>query len=85
MENKVYAIFESGGKQIKVNIEDSIFVEKLEAKPGEKVIIENVLLIYDGTKLHIGTPNLTATVTAIVQKQGRGKKLIIFRTKQKSN
>ena len=85
MEKSIYAIFESGGKQIKVNTEDSVFIEKLEVKPGDQVILDSILLIHDGSKLHIGTPKLDAKIKATVQKQGKNKKLIIFRTKQKSN
>jgi len=52
----------------------------------EKVIFNEVLAYSDGKKLSYGKPILDGvTVEGIVQKQGRGKKLTIFRTKAKSN
>ncbi|MBR2990595.1 MAG: 50S ribosomal protein L21, partial [Solobacterium sp.] len=51
----MYAIIETGGKQLKVEKGDAIFVEKLEGEAGDKVIIDKVVMISDnGTK--IGTP-----------------------------
>ena len=51
----MYAIIETGGKQIKVAQGDSIFVEKLEGAAGEEVTFDKVLLI-GGEKLVVGAP-----------------------------
>ena len=81
-----YAIIKTGGKQIKVTIGEPIWVEKLKNEIEDKVVFDEVLAYSDGKKLSYGKPLLKgATVEAVVQKQGRGKKLTIFRTKAKSN
>ena len=81
-----YAIIKTGGKQIKVSIGEPIWGEKLEANVEETFTFEEVLAYSDGSKLSYGKPLLEGvTVTATVQKQGRGKKVTIFRTKAKSN
>ncbi|AHK22409.1 50S ribosomal protein L21 [Candidatus Hepatoplasma crinochetorum Av] len=80
-----YAIIKSGGKQIKVNVGSAIWVEKLNSEIGSEYIFTNVLAIYDGQNLIAGTPKIDAKIKARIQKQGKNKKLIIFRTKQKSN
>ncbi len=81
----IYAIIKSGGKQIKVHAGMAIWVEKLKEQEGSKVKFTEVKAVYDGKELKVGTPNLKAEVTATVKKQGKGKKLKIFRTKEKSN
>ena len=71
----MYAVIETGGKQIKVAKGDSIFVEKLDVKEGEKITFDKVLLI-GGESSKVGTPYVAnATVTAKVEKQGKGKKI----------
>ncbi|BDV03550.1 MAG: hypothetical protein HPPSJP_2710 [Candidatus Hepatoplasma scabrum] len=80
-----YAIIKTGGKQIKVNVGSAIWVEKLNAEVGNEYFFTDVLAIYDGDNLIAGTPKIDAKIKARVQKQGKNKKLIIFRTKQKSN
>ncbi len=80
-----YAIIETGGKQIKVQVGEPIWVEKLEVEVGEKFTFDKILAYSDGTKLSYGKPLLPGAVTATVQKQGKGPKQVIFRTKAKSN
>ncbi|CRX36856.1 / rplU / 50S ribosomal protein L21 /:344639 Reverse [Candidatus Hepatoplasma crinochetorum] len=80
-----YAIIKTGGKQIKVNVGSAIWVEKLNSEVGNEYFFTDVLAIYDGNSLIAGTPKIDAKIKARVQKQGKNKKLIIFRTKQKSN
>lgn len=80
-----YAIIKTGGKQIKVNVGSAIWVEKLNSEVGNEYLFTDVLAIYDGNSLIAGTPKIDAKIKARVQKQGKNKKLIIFRTKQKSN
>ena len=80
----MYAVIETGGKQIKVSKGDSIFVEKLDVKEGEKITFDKVLLI-GGESSKVGAPYVTnATVTAKVEKQGKGKKIIVFKYKNKT-
>lgn len=81
----MYAIIETGGKQIKVQVGDSVFIEKLELNEGEKVKFDKVLLI-GGESQKIGSPFVKgATVEATVEKQGRGPKIIVFRYRAKHN
>ncbi|HHT39365.1 MAG: 50S ribosomal protein L21 [Acholeplasmatales bacterium] len=81
----MYAVIETGGKQLKVKVGDEIFVEKLKANDDEEVTFENVLLIKD-KKVHIGTPYLKgAQVKCKVLKQGRAKKIIVYKYKPKKN
>ena len=80
----MYAVIETGGKQIKVAKGDSIFVEKLDVKEGEKITFDKVLLI-GGESSKVGAPYVAnATVTAKVEKQGKGKKIIVFKYKNKT-
>ena len=81
----MYAVIETGGKQVKVAKGDSIFVEKLDVKEGEKITFDKVLLI-GGESSKVGTPYVSgATVTAKVEKQGKEKKILVFKYKSKAN
>ncbi len=74
----MYAIIETGGKQLKVEAGQEIYVEKLNAEAGEEVVFDKVCLISDG-EAKIGTPYVEgAKVTAKVEKQGKEKKVRIF-------
>ena len=75
------AIIKVGGKQYLVNEGSEIFVEKLEANAGDKVNFNQVLMIDD----KVGTPYLTnASVEGEVIKNGKNKKVIVYKYKQKS-
>lgn len=75
----MYAIIETGGKQIRVEKGKSIYVEKLTADEGEKVEFDKVLFVSD-KKAKIGNPFIKGVaVTGKVEKQGKGKKITIFR------
>ena len=81
-----YAIIKTGGKQIKVTAGEPIWVEKLNSEEKSSFTFDEVMAVHDGSKLHVGKPTVAgATVKGTVQKQGKGKKLTIFRTKAKSN
>ena len=81
----MYAIVETGGKQIRVEVGAKIFVEKIDAKAGDKVTLDKVLLVSDKTA-KVGTPYVAgATVTAKVEKQGLSKKIRVFKYKAKAN
>ena len=79
----MYAVIETGGKQLKVEAGQEIFVEKLNVEAGDTVVFDKVVLLSnDGTK--IGTPYVEgAKVTCKVEKQGKEKKIVIFKYKQK--
>ena len=81
----MYAIIETGGKQVRVEVGSKIYVEKLEAEVGSTITIDKVLLLGDKT-VKVGTPYVEgAKVTAKVEKQGLGKKIRVFKYKSKSN
>lgn len=78
----MYAIIETGGKQIKVVDGESIWVEKLDAQEGDTVTFDKVLYV-DGK---IGTPFVEgAKVTGVVEKQGKGKKITIVKYRPKKS
>jgi large subunit ribosomal protein L21 len=81
----MYAIIETGGKQVKVEEGQAIFIEKLNAEAGETVTFDKVLFV-GGESVKVGSPLLVgATVTAKVEQQGRQKKLTVFKYKAKKN
>ena len=74
------AIIETGGKQYKVAEGDVIFIEKLEAEAGQAITFDKVLAILDGDKATFGAPVVSgASVAATVVKNGKGKKVMIFK------
>lgn len=79
----MYAVIETGGKQLKVEVGQTIFVEKLEVAEGDVVTFDNVL-VYSNRTTKVGTPYVKgAKVTAKVEKQGKAKKIIIVKYKPK--
>jgi large subunit ribosomal protein L21 len=81
----MYAIIETGGKQIRVEEGQAIFIEKLNAEAGETVTFDKVLFV-GGDNVKVGSPVVEgASVSAKVEKQGRQKKLIVFKYKAKKN
>ena len=79
------AIFVTGGKQYKVSEGDVIFVEKLNAE-GETVEFDNVLMTIDGDNVTVGAPTVEgAKVTAKILKNGKAKKIMVFKFKAKKN
>ena len=82
----VFAIFETGGKQYNVQAGDILFVEKLDVAEGETVTFDKVLALSDDNGFVAGNPVVEgAKVTASVVKNGKNKKIVIFRYKSKKN
>ena len=80
------AVIVTGGKQYTVSEGDVLFVEKLNAEEEATVKFEQVLAVLDGENSKVGTPVVEgACVEAKVVKNGKGKKLTIFRYKAKKN
>ncbi|SIS36656.1 50S ribosomal protein L21 [Salimicrobium flavidum] len=81
----MYAIIETGGKQVKVEEGQEVYVEKLDAADGESVTFDKVLFV-GGDNTKVGAPFVDgATVTAKVDKHGRQKKITVFKYKAKKN
>ena len=80
----MYAIIATGGKQYKVSEGDIITIEKLGVEAGEKVTFDQVLVV-GGDDLKVGDPTVEgATVEASVVKEGRAKKVIVYKYKRKT-
>lgn len=80
----MYAIIETGGKQYKVNEGDVIFVEKLDCQEGDAITFDKVIAVGKEDGMTIGTPVVEgATVSAKSLKQGKAKKVIVYKMKPK--
>ena len=79
----MYAIIETGGKQYKVQQGDVVFIEKLNVEAGETITFDKVLVV-GGDDLKVGAPYVDgATVSANVVKNGKDKKIIVYKYKPK--
>lgn len=82
----MYAIIETGGKQYKVQQGDELYIEKLNVEQGEVVTFDRVLAVSSENGLTLGSPVVAgATVTAKVERHGRGEKIVVFKYKAKKN
>ena len=79
----MYAIIATGGKQYKVSEGDIITIEKLGVEAGEKVTFDQVLAVSDNG-IKVGADVANATVEASVVKEGRAKKVIVYKYKRKT-
>jgi large subunit ribosomal protein L21 len=76
----VYAIMETGGKQYKVSVGQTLDVELLHKPAGEQVEFDQVLMVVDGDQISVGTPVVEgAKITATVTDEIKGDKIRIFR------
>ncbi len=80
----MYAIFENGNKQYKVSVGDTLKVEKLAANVGDSVSFP-VVLTADEATICVGKEVENVKVTAEVIRQGKEKKIIVFKYKAKKN
>jgi len=79
------AVIKTGGKQYLVKPEQKLKVEKIAANEGDTFVFDEILLMANGEKIEIGTPLVQDTkVEAKVLRQGRAKKLIVFRYHSKT-
>ena len=80
----MYAIVEIAGQQFKVEKDKKLFVQLLDAKEGDSVDFEKVLLVDNDGKVAVGTPTVKgAKVTAKVLEQVKGDKVIVFKKKRR--
>ena len=80
----MYAIIENGNKQYKVNVDDVVKFEKLDAEVGAKVEF-NVLLVSDENGIKVGKDAKAFKVAGEVLAQDKAKKIIVFKYKSKKN
>ena len=80
------AVIVTGGKQYSVQENDVIYIEKLNVEAEETVTFDQVLAVVDGENSKFGTPVVEgATVTAKVLKNGKGKKITVFKYRPKKD
>jgi len=80
----MYAIIETGGKQYRVSEGDTIYVEKLDAEEGSNIEFDKILAVSADGNLKVGKPYVdSAKVSATVEKNGKNKKIIVFKYKAK--
>lgn len=80
----MYAIVQTGGKQYQVSPGQTFEVDRLPAPEGEKVELDQVLLLKDGEKVVVGTPTVPgARVVATSQGEVKGKKELVFKYRSK--
>ena len=78
------AIIVTGGKQYRVAEGDVVFVEKLDVEAGETVTFDQILAVVDGDVANFGAPVVAgATVTAKVEKNGKSRKIRVYKMKPK--
>jgi large subunit ribosomal protein L21 len=79
-----YAIIETGGKQYRVAVGDRLSIEKLPSEAGADVTFERVLMIGGDGAPRVGTPVISgASVSATIEEQYRGPKIVVFKYKPK--
>ncbi|ATN36408.1 50S ribosomal protein L21 [Rhizobium sp. ACO-34A] len=82
----MFAVIKTGGKQYRVNTNDVLSIEKLEAEAGATVEFTEVLVVGVGADAKIGAPFVAgASVKAEVVEQTRGKKVIAFKKRRRQN
>ena len=82
----MYAVIETGGKQYKIAKNDVILVEKLEAKDGQELKMDKVLMAKDGNSIHVGEPYLKGShVVCEVLGSARGDKVVAYKYKKRKS
>jgi len=82
----MFAIIKTGGNQYKVQIDNRIFVEKLENAPGDTIELSDVLMVGKDADITVGSPLVKgAHVVALVENQIRDPKVIVFKKKRRQN
>jgi len=82
----MYAVVVTGGKQYRVMKGETLRVEKLDVEAGQSIDITDVLLLGDGEKITVGTPNIAgAKVTATVKSHGRLDKVRIVKFRRRKH
>jgi large subunit ribosomal protein L21 len=84
--SELYAIVETGGKQYKVSPGETVRVEKVPGARGDSYVFDKVLGVSDGGVTRFGSPYLPGmAVKATVVRQGKARKILVFKYKAKSN
>jgi len=82
----MYAVIQTGGKQYKVAEGELLKIEKLAGEAGDKLTLDQVLMVVNENGTRIGTPTVKdAKVTVEVIEQGREKKIVVYKYKKRKN
>ena len=82
----MYAVIKTGGKQHKVELDQTFEVELLDKNAGDEVVFDEVLLVSDGDNVSIGQPLVDkASVKAKVVEETKGNKLTILRFRRRKH
>ena len=80
----MYAIIKTGGKQYRVEPGREIQVDLLSNELGSSFVTDQVLLMHDGSKIHVGAPRVErAVVKGTVLEHAKGKKIVVFKMKRR--
>ena len=81
----VFAIIQSGGRQVKVSPGDVISVDRFDANAGDEVTIDQVLVLEkDGGEVLAGSPYVAnVKVVGVVDGEARGPKIRVFKKKRR--
>lgn len=81
----VYAVIRSGGKQYRVSPGQRLKLERLDGAAGDRVTFSDVLLVSGGGEVAVGAPTVdSASVSGEIVEQGRGRKINVFKYKNKT-
>jgi len=85
LEDYVYALVQTGGKQYRVQEGRAIKIEHIAGEPGDTVELGEVLLMSDGDDITVGAPLVAgARVLGTIAEQGRDRKIVVFKYKNKT-
>ena len=80
----MYAVFRAGGKQFRAEPGKKIRIPSMAVEPGESVTFDDILLTSDGKDVQVGAPSVKgAKVKAEVVRNGRDRKIIVFKRKRR--
>ena len=80
----MYAIVEIAGHQYKVQKDQQVFVNRLDAKEGAKIKFDKVLLMDKGGDVTVGAPAISGlAVHATVERHLKGDKVLVFKKKRR--
>ena len=81
----MYAVIKTGGKQYKVENEQKILVDRINADEGSIVTLSDLLMVVDSGKISQGKDLQNMAVSATVVKQTRGPKIITLKHRRRKN
>ncbi len=82
----MYAVIQTGGKQVRVAVGDVVQVERVPGEVGENVVFDQVLMLGGNDNVKLGAPTLDGVqVKGTVVEQGRDRKVVIYTYKRRQN